>query len=1845
MIFSSKFSKIVISFLVLMLVNSSIGSIEYYIDGDKIETSYVTTDDAIARSYGDGDGYYKVATGGSNYVSVNGAEPTELVKIVKDGDIDDVRLDVPETFKKSGYNEITYEARLENNKINLYVSDSRGRNEVYTDLDEDEDDKNLIVFPSSSDSPIFAMRYSGMEEMFGELFLSFDEIFLFDSSSTIPDGLYVPDGSYTLTSTPYEYSGLGTYMGFNETHEIDDESLTFECLVGYNDVPGTDITTDDSLLLDSAAVPILIDEDEDFFIVVSRSYDEFYLDYELKAISVDADGNTSTIDFLKNGDVLESNVRIPKNGIYVYRAEEIKNSPESSSSIAEDFPTVIIKFGTFITGQESNAIEIEAIFQVSEYAYENVNLQTPVVVADSWTVDITAQNTIQNATIGVDSSATDDNDEFDSWTLPPYPFNKVFLLLDGCFAKSIKQSNNGSSWDFQVRVPDGQTTELNWDPDAIDGVTIKIMEGSSEITPEQPISSGLHHMVIYAIYGDSFDPRPVININRPSYLLRNYNLTGTVTDNDLGTLSYKVNGQSNSLPYSQDGDIYSFDETLDLADGEYTVEVEAADSASVSKTVNFKVDNTEPDVNVSIDTYADNALISVSATDENYLYLIDCRVKNSDYQDYDTWTVQNSKSFDRTFKHYDLDAGTYNAYIHVEDYVGNIASFITEFEIEDIYPPEIYIHSPENEANYSAFPDIDVTTDEEATLIYGLNGYNDTLTMLDQHAVDGKNTLVIYATDLAGNTASKEITFYHDTVLSASFSANVTSGKIPLSVQFIDTSTNSAQSWLWNFGDGSTSSEQNPTHTYTSAGTYNVTLNVTNADGSNTSTQLSYITAAVTPVSNFSANVTSGDIPLSVNFTDLSQNSPTSWLWDFGDGSTSTDQNPTHTYASSGIYNVSLNATNVGGSNVCTQFSYITATLTPVSIPYDYSAYGDYIGFYDSGDPYLISYNNNEPSGVSDEDSLFSKSWAVKVLVDEEDTDSVYLGNSIILEDGYAIDIVTITNNGDNVLLNLLQNGTSVDSAIILEENDIYVYRTRVNCGNDYIDDFPIIIFKIDTIFRGTESNAVFFNGLFQLDENAYEIVLDDICPPEITINSPEQGANYTSFPSINVTTNEEATFVYSLNGQNASTTSELETYIVEGENTLVVYATDLAGNTASKEVTFYYVIEEEGGELVNGGFETGDTTGWTVTTDESGTCHYHTYNVSEEYNYSGLYGCELYTDTCFISSSSVSLTQNVNLTNVDYITFNHQCTYESSALEPNSYVYSQLEFYVDEDITTIPLFNNLSIINVWKNQEIDVSSYTGCHNITIRLYSVAPYQPVAATARVNIDDVTLVFEIPDTYPPEITINSPEQGANYTSFPSINVTTNEEATFVYSLNGQNASTTSELETYIVEGENTLVVYATDLAGNTASEEVTFYYAIEEEGGELVNGGFETGNISGWTVTTDESGPGSKIHTYNISEEHSYSGIYGCELHTMACIFSNSSISLTQNVNLTDVDYITFNHQCTFEHSALEPSSYVYSQLEFYVDENMTAIPLFNNSSIINVWKNEEIDVSNYTGHHNITIGLHSVAPYIQVLAEARVEIDDIILVDAQEDWNPWNDMDSDNGLYITTHELFAAYSYWRSGNPISETGAVVTTTRLNALSYYWSYGEMPEGTESGPSVSAHRYISSYNVTSGGTFNVSINMSVNMNEDQCLNMVTLEEDLPVNWGVTPIFNDGWAYDSSTGEWEHATISSNTNFEIEYGVTVPGNITGGIYNVSGLVSSNGLVDVEVSGDSNVYVMDDWNPWNDWDSEGSPDGRYITSGEVIAAYNCVRYSTPAPRTGAQVETEQVTEMYDAWRFNNPM
>ena len=131
----------------------------------------------------------------------------------------------------------------------------------------------------------------------------------------------------------------------------------------------------------------------------------------------------------------------------------------------------------------------------------------------------------------------------------------------------------------------------------------------------------------------------------------------------------------------------------------------------------------------------------------------------------------------------------------------------------------------------------------------------------------------------------------------------------PFPVTFQDTNSVSVVSWLWNFGDGTTSTLETPTHIYENTNTHHASLTVTTNLGCTytyigfNSVNFSSYNAA------FASTVVEGSNPVAINFTSNNQ-SATSWLWNFGDGTTSTEENPTHIYQNDGEYEVSLQIEN-----------------------------------------------------------------------------------------------------------------------------------------------------------------------------------------------------------------------------------------------------------------------------------------------------------------------------------------------------------------------------------------------------------------------------------------------------------------------------------------------------------------------------------------------------------------------------------------------------------------------------------------------------------------------------------------------------------------------------------------------------------------------------------------------------------------------------------------------------------------------------------------------------------------------------------------------------------------------
>ncbi|MFQ6125062.1 MAG: right-handed parallel beta-helix repeat-containing protein [Candidatus Heimdallarchaeota archaeon] len=153
----------------------------------------------------------------------------------------------------------------------------------------------------------------------------------------------------------------------------------------------------------------------------------------------------------------------------------------------------------------------------------------------------------------------------------------------------------------------------------------------------------------------------------------------------------------------------------------------------------------------------------------------------------------------------------------------------------------------------------------------------------------------------------------------ANFTYSPTDPSIRDFIDFIDTSTDAdgkITSWEWDFGDGATSMDQNSSHQYTNKGEYMVKLTVTDNDGLSATVEQTITLRNLPPTASFSYSLSSPTVGEEILFTDASfdpDGTISAWAWDFGDGMTSTEVNPTHTYETPRSYPVTLRVTDDEG--------------------------------------------------------------------------------------------------------------------------------------------------------------------------------------------------------------------------------------------------------------------------------------------------------------------------------------------------------------------------------------------------------------------------------------------------------------------------------------------------------------------------------------------------------------------------------------------------------------------------------------------------------------------------------------------------------------------------------------------------------------------------------------------------------------------------------------------------------------------------------------------------------------------------------------------------------------------
>jgi len=199
------------------------------------------------------------------------------------------------------------------------------------------------------------------------------------------------------------------------------------------------------------------------------------------------------------------------------------------------------------------------------------------------------------------------------------------------------------------------------------------------------------------------------------------------------------------------------------------------------------------------------------------------------------------------------------------------------------------------------------------------------------HIYSAPGTYTIQLTANGQSFASRTVTV--SSGVASDFSFSPSNPTTQTNITFTDRSSGNITSWFWNFGDGTSSPLQNPVKRYSVGGNYPVTLTVSTATGLQSVNSHTVSVTTATPVTPpvsaaFAISPLTAAVRANVAFTDQSTGSPTSWQWSFGDGSSSTAQNPTHAYTTQGSYGVSLSVSNATSSSTV---SHVVTILPPTA--------------------------------------------------------------------------------------------------------------------------------------------------------------------------------------------------------------------------------------------------------------------------------------------------------------------------------------------------------------------------------------------------------------------------------------------------------------------------------------------------------------------------------------------------------------------------------------------------------------------------------------------------------------------------------------------------------------------------------------------------------------------------------------------------------------------------------------------------------------------------------------------------------------------------------------------------
>ena len=349
-------------------------------------------------------------------------------------------------------------------------------------------------------------------------------------------------------------------------------------------------------------------------------------------------------------------------------------------------------------------------------------------------------------------------------------------------------------------------------------------------------------------------------------------------------------------------------------------------------------------------------------------------------------------------------------------------------------------------------------------------------------------------------------------------------------IHFYDKSAGSVTTWSWDFGDGATSNEREPFHTYANIGTYNVTLTVSGPLGTDTKTKKITISNAI-PTASFIYGPNNPFQGHAIQFTDQSvdaDGSIVNWTWDFGDGNISYEKNPTHAYTINGTYVVTLTVRDNDGATKSTQ-RVITVNAVGVNTP----PVANFV--YSPSSPHAGSKVTFDASSSYDDDGLielYSWDWDSDGTYEEHSTKPTAF-HTWYEEGEYMVTLRVQDNNGTtNTFTKIITvGGGTADLKIVSVPNKVSIKGEKtivikIQCLNKSVNDVSLSILNAGPLsINVTPSSMIFSAG--ETKQFAVTIKL----PPDwnenertIQIQAVGEGGVKSNTVEIIITTKENGT-------------------------------------------------------------------------------------------------------------------------------------------------------------------------------------------------------------------------------------------------------------------------------------------------------------------------------------------------------------------------------------------------------------------------------------------------------------------------------------------------------------------------------------------------------------------------------------------------------------------------------------------------------------------------------------------------------------------------------------------------